>query len=599
MGKITKYGFILIYIIFQFSSIISISADSINNPKGSFDQLKVTIDLDPNSTIYEGDIIKCEIIGNPTKKYWCINNQSPHTSFYNDNPIIYDPEPTPLNCEYVNLTVYVENENSNYSDTVRVKIKRIYFGDIHFHSTLSDGYEKIDELYSNAIKDNYLDFVCLTDHGEWIDGYGYFIPYGPFWIRVLLNNFYHYLRYGKNDWEIIKQKAIEYYNPGYFTTLLGFEWSASKVYPGGYEDSKNGSSDTCHINFYYRDIYEDAKCYSAWDKEKDPLYGKPTFAEIFDAMNDEWEKGNYNIGFPHHPQFININWSYLANKVSNEKRANILRGVETYSTWGTGIGNIFTPDLPFNWRYPKFVKKYNNDSWVENALWLWSEDERKLEKFALIASSDTHGQNRPGSAIPAEKQKRHANNPSGLVAVYSVHNKREEIWDAMNSCDMYALQLLKMRLNVRFDGQIAIGRWVNCTNPLEIRITASSTFPGIDRSEKSMCPYGYSKDMLDFPIIDIYIIKKDNEKGMPWCKIINHTITNSDFPVVTFEDFDVAPNDFYYIAIRQKGDLLIPKIVRFLDKIFPNFALKWIEKNGKRDEYMAFIGPFFINEVTT
>ena len=597
MNKTFKFFIIFTCIFFQISSLLVSSVDSTDILKKSIDELEISINLEPFSTIYEGDVIDCEITGNPTKKYWCINNQTPHTSFTEGNPIIFDPEPTPLKDEYVNLTVYIENEFEKSSDTVKVSIKRIYFGDIHFHSTLSDGYNRIDEMYRNAIKDNYLDFVCLTDHAEWVDGYGDIFPISKFWLRVIFQNSLHYLIFGKKDWNIIKQKAIKYYNPGKFTTLLGFEWSASKKYPGGYINSENGSSDTCHVNFYYRDIYPDANCYSAWDAAHDLLYGRPTFNDIFKAMSDEWDNGHYNIGFSHHPQFIHINWSYLGNNVSDEIRDKVFRGVETYSAWGTGIGELYTPDLPYNWYYPEGNLPYENDSWVENALWIWSEKQQKNQRFALIGSSDTHLQNRPGSARPHGHEIFYSNNPSGIIAVYSVHNTREEIWDAMNNCDMYAIQQLKIRANVRFDGKIAIGRWINCTNPLKIQITACSTFPGKDCSGKSMCPYFYSKEMLDFPISDIWIIKKDNETGKPWCKIINHTRPNSNYASVIFEDPDVQPNDFYYIAIRQKGDLLIPKIIQIIEKIMPNISKKMINHRGQKDEYMAFIGPFFINNV--
>jgi len=53
--------------------------------------------------IYEGDIIDCNITGNPDVKYWQINHGNKHTTFYGDNPVIFDPEPTPLNVDYVNL----------------------------------------------------------------------------------------------------------------------------------------------------------------------------------------------------------------------------------------------------------------------------------------------------------------------------------------------------------------------------------------------------------------------------------------------------------------------------------------------------------------
>ena len=151
----------------------------------------------------------------------------------------------------------------------------------------------------------------------------------------------------------------------------------------------------------------------------------------------------------------------------------------------------------------------------------------------------------------------------------------------MNNCSIYGSQLLKIRANVRFnctslyDGEMTYGRWINCSSPLRIRITAHSTFPGYDSSDKNMCPHGYSSNELDYPIQDIWLIKKDRIRGRPWCKIINHTSPNTDTVVVTFEDDNVQQNDFYYIAIKQKGQELLP---------------------GK-NEYMAFIGPVFIDNV--
>jgi len=133
--------------------------------KDSFNAPTVVININPYEEVYEGDIIDCDITGSPTFFYWQINNQSHHTTFYEDDPVIFDPEPTPLDTSYVNLTVYAENENGGASDTVKVIIKRIYFGDIHWHSELSNGHHNLNNMYKNAIEDNYLDFASCTDHG--------------------------------------------------------------------------------------------------------------------------------------------------------------------------------------------------------------------------------------------------------------------------------------------------------------------------------------------------------------------------------------------------------------------------------------------------
>jgi|GEM_PF-4954848 len=551
----------------------------------------VTINLVPYSIVYEGDIINCTITGDPTNKYWCINNQFPHVTFYGNNPLIFDPEPTPLGTNYVNLTVYAENTFGHASDTVQVMIKRIYFGDIHWHSTLCDGDFPLDTMYQNAIKDNYLDFVCYTGHAEWIDNimsWDFKNPdrdlgkmlYNLIYLKWFSQNYITYEILKINEWEFIKKKAVEYYSEGNFTTFLGFEWSGGS-HPNSF-----------HNNFYYKDIYPDAAVYSS---ENGDINYQATIDDIYKVMTDEWNKGHYNVGFPHHPQyrFAKINWTYFANNVNASVRNQILRGVEMYSWHGTAIGQNFTPGLPYNWPYTflSSTDGYLNQSWVENGIWEWSESNTtKGQRFVMMASSDTHSQKRPGSAKPEGILQKNYYNPAGIVAAYAVHNNRSELWDAMNSCDLYASQLLKIRAAVRFDGEMVYGRWITCRLPLNITITAHSTYPGFDRSGKRMCPPLYSPFELDYPIQDIWILKNDREKGKPWCKIINHTSPNTDTAVVCFQDYDVHPNDFYWVALRQKGEYLRPRIIK--NPLIPN-----PDGGAIRDEYMAYIGPVFISNV--
>jgi hypothetical protein len=528
----------------------------------------VKINIAPYTTVYEGDIIDCTITGVVTDKYWQINDNSKHTIFYDDDLIIFDPEPTPLESRFVNLTVYVENEIGNDSDTIPIELKRLFFGDIHWHTTISDGQYDIDTMYGNAIIDNYLDFAACTDHAELIDGFNTKFGGVPQWdwIKTLIQKLL-----GISEWEQMKEKAIEYYEPGSFTTLLGFEWTAAQWSLGGKPWSPHGWEDVSHINFYYKDIYPEAPEYSDLQKLN--------YDQIFKAMAVEWEKGHYNIGYPHHPlgraSWVNFttNWTFLANELrNNEDRDKILRGVECYSRWGTGIGGYLTPGFPWLWPYNLSQFTNQTDAWVENALWEWSQTTLKNQRFGFIAGSDTHDYDRPASASFEES---HLAGPSGLLAVYAVHNTREEIWDAMNNCSGYASQILKIRANARFDGQLAYGQWINCTSPLEIQVTAQSTFSGEDHIGKNMCPHGYIDEELNYPISDIWLIKKDNEKGRPWCRIIGHVTPNENVSVITFTDPEVQPNDFYWIAVKQQGEAL--------------------STNGH--EYMAFLGPVFINNV--
>jgi hypothetical protein len=567
--KFFIFLFIILFIATGFLPIICCNSEQFyENLIEELNSPTVEIDIKPYTDVFEGDIIECYITGNPTTLYWQINDGSNHSTFLDDYPVIFDPEPTPLNSEFVDLTVYAENENGSDFDTVPIKLYRIFFGDIHWHTVFSDGDFEIDTQYKNAIKDNYLDFTSCTDHGELIDGicsiFGGKRKHDA--IKTIIEKIM-----GFSEWEVIKNKCIEYYDPGNFTTLLAFEWTAAQWSLGGKDWTPNGWEDVGHINFYYRDVYPDAREFA--------FYQKLNYDSILKTMSKENDKGLLNICYPHHPlgrasrYNFTTNFTYLADEMKNKCcRDNILRGVEIFSRWGNAIGE-FTPGVPWLWPYNLSQFTNQTDAWVENACWEWSEDEMKGLRFSFIASSDTHDYDRPGSA---EFDDSYLGKPSGLVAVFSVHNTRGEIWDALNYCNSYATQLLKIRANVRLEGRFCTGRWINCSTPLNIRVTAHSTFPGNDSSGKRMWPHGYSPYELDYPITDIWIVKKDSDRGRPWCKVINHTKPNSNMAIVEFMDFNVKPNDFYWVAIKQKGEKLLPE---------------------KGDEFISYIGPFFIEDV--
>jgi len=564
IGELSRKGIAITIIVLLIGlTLIPLAlCDSVAN----FGSLTVKLNIDPYTIIYEGDIINCNITGKPTIKFWRINNQSEHTTFHDDDPVIFDPESTPLNANFVNLTVYVENAAGNDSDTVQVKVKKIYFGDIHWHSILSDGLYPMVTMYKNARIDNYLDFACSTAHAE-------------FWC-LKINPLFPFA------WKRIKNLASNHYIHGKFTTFLAYEYSGSKINAGNKKYPFKG--DTSHINFYYKKVYPDAPRYSGMIKRK--------YLDILKAMGKEWDDGHQNIGFLHHPltgnqkikDFISsdkislnfsVNWTNFVNKMDDDVFRNnalkVLRGVEVYSKWGTAIGKY--SGIPVNWNYDPQVIYDHPDYWIENALWEWSENKyTRGHRFVMQASSDTHFIDRPGSAdLSKSRVTRNKHNPAGILAAFAVHNTREEIWDAINNCSIYGTQLLKIRANVRFDNQMALGQWINCSSPLQVRVTAYSTFPGYDSSNKSMKPACYSSEELDYPIQDIWLVKKDRKNGRPWCKIIGHESPNNDIAVVTFYDDDVHPNDFYYVAIKQKGQ----------------------ELRYGEDEYMVFIGPVFIKNV--
>lgn len=538
----------------------------------------VNINLSDYSSVYEGCIIKCSIKGTPERIFWTINNQSEHETFYGNNPVLFDPEPTPADKQYCTLRVHAIYNDTSVSDAVIVKLHRLFFGDIHFHSIFSDGYNSVDALYENAITDNYVDFACLTDHAEIVNELD-FTPPQPVWMftRSLLQ----YLRYKStnyDEWKSIKEKANEYYQPGSFTTFLGYEYSPGPWYKGGFPWSSHGHEDISHVNFYYKDVYPDAPEFSA----RDCL----TWHEILDKMNEEHNNGHLNIAFPHHPLSTfgfwgeyTVNWTYLAQNVIAQTHSNVLMGAEVYSKWGQSIGKY--SDIPITWSYGKSTMSDKPVYWVETALWEWSKLDNK-HPFLMIASSDNHATNRPASASLNSRISKGHPNPAGLIATYAVHNTRAELWESIANGYAYGLQLLKIRAHASFDGQNRLGQWITCSSPLNITISAMSTFNGTDSSGKSMRPHAYSADELAYPIEDIWIVKKDTSKGQPWCKVIAHKKPQSHVAVMTYQDNSVKPDDFYYVVIRQKGDYLKDNA----------------DSYGKTDEYLAFLGPIFIREVT-
>lgn len=82
---------------------------------------------------------------------------------------------------------------------------RIYFGDIHGHSKVSDGCGEADEYYQFGREEANLDVCALADHWH-------------------------------NDWPLMQSLVRKYYQPGRYVTILAEE----------------GGTETDHVNVYHR-----------------------------------------------------------------------------------------------------------------------------------------------------------------------------------------------------------------------------------------------------------------------------------------------------------------------------------------------------------
>ena len=106
---------------------------------------------------------------------------------------------------------------------------KLYFGDIHGHSSLSDGTGTPEDFYRFAREVMGLDIAALTDHAD----------FGT-------------IRIEGEVWERIKRAANRDYTPGRFVTFLAFEWTNWKF---------------GHRNVYYRD--GDGPIFRSFDPESD------------------------------------------------------------------------------------------------------------------------------------------------------------------------------------------------------------------------------------------------------------------------------------------------------------------------------------------
>lgn len=158
---------------------------------------------------------------------------------------------------------------------------RLYWGDIHWHSNLSDGLRSPEEGYLYARDVALLDFTAMMDHDTFLE---------------------------KRDlWPIGCDIANQFYQPGEFVTFCGYEWTSASALEGGYG----------HRNVYF------AGDHGPLFSSLNPLSSRP---------DDLWKQleGQNAITIPHHVarSAAAIDWSYLNNDMEPS--------VEIFSNHGNG-----------------------------------------------------------------------------------------------------------------------------------------------------------------------------------------------------------------------------------------------------------------------
>ena len=150
----------------------------------------------------------------------------------------------------------------------------IYFGDLHTHTSLSDGSGEPVEGIANAKA--YLDFYALSDHAQWPD-----MPFpkeDPKQGRVKVFP-------GERDrWHEVQKLIRDNYEPGKFVTFLAYEWTSQK-----WGDH----------NVYYL-------------KDDEPIRYADSLEQLYASL-----KGVDAIAIPHHPAYPTehrgIDWKTFGN----------------------------------------------------------------------------------------------------------------------------------------------------------------------------------------------------------------------------------------------------------------------------------------------
>jgi hypothetical protein len=285
--------------------------------------------------------------------------------------------------------------------------------DIHGHTGFSDGYGLPEEYFYTARHINNLDFTAITDHAEWINRFQSYLIIGPG---------------EKSLWDMTIDAVNENYEPGRFTTILGFEWT---------------SREYGHRNACFRDTV---------NVPSEPLgYGR------YNTPQDLWDElSQYDaITIPHHTMRLTdlIDTSYQNNEIE--------RLVEIHSKWGAS-----------EWPYTDYepMRDYVLYPWLRKFAQGHSVPDMLNQNFiiGMVGSTDTH-QGLPGSTTKDEPRGiifdpktnpipvtvgdfielleqgytiDHREPPYGgcgaIMAVFSQDLTREDIWDSMYNRHTYA-----------------------------------------------------------------------------------------------------------------------------------------------------------------
>jgi hypothetical protein len=288
--------------------------------------------------------------------------------------------------------------------------RRVYWGDIHLHSHLSDGTGSVAKGMRYGRDVMALDVVSYTDH----DTMGFFIP--PSLQRRRMHRRY---------FQRLKDVTAAFNDPGEFVTLMAYEWTK--------QPNRGG-----HVNVYF-DGVADARLYDSLSAASD------SYEKLFERLREfNAEGGTRAVSVPHHPAESMYPFDFAGTDYDDE----VAPLVEVYSQWGSSE----RPGSEGN-RFPLEMGQGEVDRpgyYVQDAL-------RLGYRVGMTASADYHGPH-PGHSLihapphlPSLREWREdgvgwgaiwrvwneRSYPGGLCAFYAPELTREAVFESLRDRSVY------------------------------------------------------------------------------------------------------------------------------------------------------------------
>lgn len=367
-------------------------------------------------------------------------------------------------------------------------LKAAYFGEIHVHTSYSlDAYTsgtrltpdmayrfaRGEAMTVNGQPHNIgkpLDFAAVTDHAEYM---GEMYSARVVGAKGYDNPQLQELKTAKSAWELAVNAAAENYEPGVFSTLAGFEWSAA---PGGA---------TMHRNILFRDLNVPALPFSSIDSSDEE--------KLWDWMEQQEIAGRRLIAIPHNS---NASKGLMFESVDNsgnpiktayaERRSHFERLIEVMQVKGNSeVHRSFWPADEFaDFENADSIQNYSErafqkERFVRAALTQGLGYDRELGqnpyKLGFVGGSDSHN-GTPGDVLEdayigshggadgSAAQRRESDiagwimardaNPGSLTGVWASKNTRADIWDALRARETFATS--GTRITPRFFGGVGL-----------------------------------------------------------------------------------------------------------------------------------------------